>query len=99
MDRPVIQQIGRNRYRLAHQDDGACVFLDKKGLCRIHAKFGEPAKPLACRVYPYAVHPAGQQQLTVSLRFSCPSVVQNLGPAVASQRVELDQLSREIVAG
>ncbi|MEO2013086.1 MAG: YkgJ family cysteine cluster protein [Fuerstiella sp.] len=99
MARPVIQQIARNRYRLAHQDDGACVFLDEHGLCRIHAKFGEPAKPLACRVYPYAVHPAGEKELTVSLRFSCPSVVQNLGPAVASQTAALGQLSREIVTG
>ena len=99
MVRPVIQQIARNRYRLAHQDDGACVFLDEHGLCRIHAKFGEPAKPLACRVYPYAVHPAGTQKLAVSLRFSCPSVVQNLGPSVASQTAALGQLSREIVKG
>ncbi|MDG1894215.1 MAG: YkgJ family cysteine cluster protein [Fuerstiella sp.] len=97
--RPVIQQIGRNRYRLAHQDDGACVFLDDGGLCRIHAKFGESAKPLACRVYPYAVHPAGPNELAVSLRFSCPSVVQNLGPSVASQRAAIVPLSHEIVAG
>lgn len=99
MERPVIQKIGRNRYRLAHQDDGACVFLDERGLCRIHAKHGEPAKPLACRVYPYAVHPAGPGKLAVSLRFSCPSVVQNLGPSVDSQNTAIGQLSREIVAG
>jgi lysine-N-methylase len=99
MERPVIQRIARNRYRLAHQDDGACVFLDERGLCRIHAKHGEPAKPLACRVYPYAVHPAGPRKLAVSLRFSCPSVVRNLGPSVDSQSAAIGQLSREIVAG
>ena len=49
------------RYRLGHQADGACVFLDERGLCRIHAKFGEQAKPLACRIYPYAFHPAGKK--------------------------------------
>src|SRR5262245_45350268 len=53
--------------RLAHQPDGACVFLNEQGLCRIHAKFGEEAKPLACRIYPYAFHPAGNK-LAVSLR-------------------------------
>lgn len=99
MERPIIQKIGKGRYRLAHQDDGACVFLDDKGLCRIHAKFGEPAKPLACRVYPYAYHPSGAENLTVSLRFSCPSVVRNLGAGVESQRGELTTLGREIVAG
>ena len=36
----------KKRYRLGHQPDGACVFLDEKGLCKIHAKFGEAAKPL-----------------------------------------------------
>lgn len=96
MDRPVIQKIGHDRYRLAHQDDGACVFLDDEGLCRIHAKFGEPAKPLACRVYPYAYHPAGHR-LAVSLRFSCPSVVQNLGQPVTDQSATLQQLGAQIV--
>lgn len=99
MDRPLVQRISKGRYRIAHQDDGACVFLDDKGLCRIHARFGEPAKPLACRVYPYAYHPAGKENVTVSLRFSCPSVVRNAGNSVESQRTELAALGREIVSG
>lgn len=98
MERPVIQKIGRGRFRLAHQHDGACVFLDDKGFCRIHAKFGEAAKPLACRVYPYAFHPAGHG-LSVSLRFSCPSVVQNRGNAVDDQRSDLQQLASKVVSG
>ncbi|MEZ6130180.1 MAG: YkgJ family cysteine cluster protein [Planctomycetaceae bacterium] len=98
MDRPVIRKIAPGRYRLAHQADGACVFLDEQGLCRIHARFGEAAKPLACRVYPYACHPAGGR-LAVSLRFSCPSVVQNLGLAVSTQQPDLQRMASEIVAG
>ena len=94
-DRPLIVAHG-DRFRLNHQADGACVFLDEKGLCRIHAKFGEAAKPLACRAYPYAVHPSGNS-VTVSLRFSCPSVVQNLGEPVAQQRKTLEALAHEIV--
>ena len=94
-DRPLIVAHGTG-YRLSHQADGACVFLDEQGLCRIHAKFGESAKPLACRVYPYAVHPSGNS-VTVSLRFSCPSVVQNLGSPVAQQRQTLEELSKLIV--
>lgn len=98
MDRPVIQKLGPGRYRLAHQADGACVFLDDAGLCRIHARFGEAAKPLACRVYPYAYHPAGDR-LAVSLRFSCPSVVQNLGSEVLSQQAALQKLGSEVISG
>ncbi|MEJ7592730.1 MAG: YkgJ family cysteine cluster protein [Planctomycetaceae bacterium] len=94
-DRPLIVALGTD-FRLNHQADGACVFLDERGLCRIHAKFGEAAKPLACRAYPYAVHPSGSS-VTVSLRFSCPSVVQNLGEPVAQQRQTLEDLAREFV--
>ncbi|HVV99421.1 MAG TPA: YkgJ family cysteine cluster protein, partial [Planctomycetaceae bacterium] len=88
--------IWKKRYRLAHRADGGCVFLDEKGLCRIHAKFGEPAKPLACRIYPYAFHPAGKQ-VTVSLRFSCPSVVANRGTPLTENQKELKQLERLVV--
>lgn len=94
-DRPLIARHG-TAWRLNHRDDGACVFLNEQGLCRIHARFGEPAKPLACRTYPYAVHPAGPN-VTVSLRFSCPSVTQNVGRAVTEQRSSLEQLAAEIV--
>jgi lysine-N-methylase len=82
--RPIFERVGilpwSKWYRLGHQPDGACVFLDERGLCRIHAKFGEAAKPLACRIYPYAFHPAGRK-VVVSLRFSCPSVAANRGRA------------------
>ena len=97
--RPLVEPLGKGTYRIAHQDDGACVFLDEHGLCRIHAKFGEAAKPLACRVYPYAFHPAGGDKLAVSLRFSCPSVVQNLGPSISEQQTDLQKMGGEIVAG
>jgi len=94
-DRELIVSHG-TQWRLNHQDDGACVFLDHNGLCRIHAKFGEVAKPLACRLYPYAIHPAGHM-VTISLRFSCPSVVQNLGELVTSCRSSIEALSKEVV--
>jgi len=86
----------KKRYRLAHREDGACVFLDERGLCRIHARFGEAAKPLACQVYPYALHPAGKR-VTVSLRFSCPSVVANRGKPLTEKRSELKEIERLVV--
>jgi lysine-N-methylase len=89
-------RVGKAWHRLAHKPDGGCVFLDEKGLCRIHARFGEPAKPLACRIYPYAFHPAGDR-VTIGLRFSCPSVVANLGQPVAKQRGDLQELARQVV--
>src|SRR5580704_10984888 len=99
-DRPFLVKIGpfpwSKRHRLAHQPDGACVFLNERGLCRIHAKFGEAAKPLACRIYPYAFHPAGKK-VTVSLRFSCPSVAANRGERVAAQERDLTTLERLVV--
>lgn len=87
---------GKRTYRLAQQADGACVFLDEQGLCRIHGKFGEPAKPLACRIYPYAFHPKGDG-VAVSLRFSCPSVTQNLGKSVSRQQREVREIAELVV--
>src|SRR5258708_3959486 len=84
------------RYRLAHRPDGACIFLDERGLCRVHAKFGEQAKPLACRLYPYVFHPAGKK-IVVSLRFSCPSVVGNRGRSLTDQKDDLKALERLVV--
>jgi lysine-N-methylase len=86
----------KKRYRLAHRADGACVFLNEQGLCRIHAKFGEPAKPLPCQLYPYAFHPGGRK-VAVSLRFSCPSVVANRGKPVEQQRDALKSLAAQVV--
>ncbi len=85
-----------NDFRLGHQDDGACVFLDAAGRCRIHAKFGEEAKPLACRLYPLVIHPAGEK-LVVGLRFSCPSAVANRGQPLAGQGAGIQKLAGLVV--
>jgi lysine-N-methylase len=63
---------------LNHRPDGACVFLDDDARCRIHAKFGAAAKPLACRVYPFLLVPAGDHW-RVGLRYACPSAAANDG--------------------
>lgn len=85
-----------NGFRLGHQNDGACMFLDPTGRCRIHAKFGEAAKPLACRLYPLVIHPAGKK-LVVGLRFGCPSATANRGKPLAQQQAELQTLARLVV--
>jgi lysine-N-methylase len=96
---PVVSFAGppwKRRYRLAHRADGACVFLNEQGLCRIHAKFGEQAKPLPCQLYPYVFHPGGRK-VAVSLRFSCPSVVANRGMPVGKQLDALKALAAQVV--
>lgn len=97
---PLFVKAGGSRakpqMRIAHQPDGACLFLDEKGLCKIHAEFGEEAKPLACRVYPYAFHPNGNK-ITVSLRFSCPSVVENKGQSTVQNQAEILKIAKDVV--
>ena len=87
---------GINQYRLAHQASGACVFLDAAKRCRIHAKFGEAAKPLACRLFPLLVYPAGKKVL-VGLRFSCPSAAANQGKLLAERAGEVSRLAQEVL--
>jgi lysine-N-methylase len=89
---------GLNYFRLGHKEDGSCVFLDAAGRCKIHAKFGEPAKPLACRLYPFAIHPAGKK-LLVGLRFSCPSAAANRGKPMAEHTADVVKLVREFLPG
>ena len=84
---------GLAQFRLGHQANGACVFLEPSGRCRIHAKFGEAAKPLACRLFPFVIHPAGQK-LLVGLRFSCPSGAKNEGLPLAERAAEIPKLAR-----
>ena len=85
-----------NGFRLGHKSDGACVFLDPSGRCRIHAKVGEEAKPLACRLYPFVIHPAGKK-LVVGLRFNCPSAVANRGRPLLEHRAEIQKLAKLVV--
>src|SRR5262249_22036867 len=63
-NRPIFVRVsgrlwGPKRYRLYHHEDGRCLFLSDEGRCRIHERFGADAKPLACRVFPFALVPAG----------------------------------------
>ena len=73
------------QYFMAHQPDGACVFLDANNRCRIHARFGEAAKPLGCRVFPFAFYPTGERTVGLGLRFDCPSIAANRGAPIPDQ--------------
>ena len=90
-------KIGRG-WALNKQPDGACVFLDEQNRCKIHAKFGEAAKPLACRIFPFSVRPVrGAWQ--GSLRFDCPSVTGSEGEPIGGHRGWLQELVRTLDHG
>jgi len=84
------------RFFLRHHSDGACVFLDAAGRCRIHSRFGEPAKPRGCRLYPLTLHPVAGK-LVVGVRFSCPSAAANRGKPLSEQRSALNELAGLVV--
>ena len=59
--------------RLRRRDDGACIFLGEESQCRLHEHFGEEAKPLMCRLYPFGFYPMGDR-VAVDVAFSCRAV-------------------------
>lgn len=95
---PLFKKYGswfRPKYRLAQVAGDRCIFLDEKGLCRIHAKFGIMAKPFACRLYPYILVPAGDHW-RVSMRFACPSAAANKGRNLVQSLPEIEQMAQEL---
>jgi lysine-N-methylase len=80
---------------LNHREGGACVFLDENNRCRIHGEFGSAAKPLACRVYPFMLIPAGSHW-QVGLRFACPSSVQDTGKPLNEHLPDVRQYALEL---
>ncbi len=74
--------------------NGACLFLDPDGLCRIHRRLGAPAKPLVCRLFPYRFvwTPDG---VLVGLQTECRDILRaSLGRPVREQEADL----REVLA-
>lgn len=80
---------------LNHRPDGACVFLGDDDRCRIHAKFGAAAKPLACRIYPFLLVPAGDHW-RVGLRFACPSAAANDGRPLDQHLPEVREYAAQL---
>lgn len=85
---PTVYDPSMGGYRMNHTADGACVLLGPDNRCRIHAKFGSAAKPMACRVYPFVLVPAGDHW-RLGIRFSCPSAAENKGRPLADHAADL----------
>lgn len=87
-----------SEFYLNHRADGACVFLGADNLCRIHAKHGAEAKPLACRVYPLLLVPAGDHW-KLGLRMACPSAADNKGGPLTGHMGEARAFAASLEAG
>ena len=61
-------------------------------IARLNALGKESAKPLACRLYPLVIHPAGKTVM-VGVRFSCPSAAANSGKPLTEQAAEIARLA------
>jgi len=85
--------LGR-RYRLNKRSDGSCIFLMDDGLCRIHKDYGEPAKPLVCRMFPYQLVPMDRTAV-VTLRRYCPSVATDRGQPLVEQMATVRALAEQ----
>jgi lysine-N-methylase len=85
---------GRTLYRLAHNPDGACVFLDPEGRCRLHAESGRGAKPFACRLYPFVPTPS-PSGMRLDLRADCPSVAANRGRSLNVHEGQVSAMAAE----
>ncbi len=85
----------RGAHFLRQRDDGACVFLQPDGLCRVHAEFGFDEKPLACRVFPFSFAPQ-PGEARVGISFACQSVRENRGAPLGSHLEDLRRFQSKL---
>lgn len=83
-------------FRIRSREDGSCGFLSSDNRCRLHEELGEAAKPLTCRMFPFAFHAAGGATVATA-SFGCPTVTANVGDPVAEgpQRLAIERLRDE----
>lgn len=76
---------------LKKRPDGGCVHLQADGLCAIHARFGETAKPLMCQRFPY-LEVASDEAVWATANFACKAVREDHGPALSASVPTLERL-------
>lgn len=91
LDRPPYIRFGRSLV-LNHRPNGDCVFLTPDNLCRIHAEFGYPEKPLSCQLFPFSIEPEGQG-FRVTVRFDCPAMAKSVGRPLAAHRSDVARIT------
>ena len=85
----------RGVHFLRQKPDGACIFLEADGRCRVHADHGFNEKPIACRMFPFNLAPDGRGP-HAGLNFACVSVRRNAGATLDSHATDLKRALREI---
>lgn len=90
---PVVEFRGQSYLR--QREDGACVFLQEDGRCRIHAEHGLEAKPLACQFFPFILAPQ-EHEARVAISFACRSVQENRGAPLASHLREVRAMAAQV---
>ena len=88
---PVPGEPRSGRLALARRPDGACVYLGSKNQCRIHETFGEAAKPLLCRLYPFGFLAVGER-VAVDVSFACRAVSLDQGEPLSRRVPEWTRL-------
>jgi len=81
------------------KDDGGCVFLDDRGVCRMHKRFGFERKALTCRGYPFNIVSTFKGEVSVLARMDCSSVVDDCGPEIRAQEKDIEKLVSELRFG
>jgi lysine-N-methylase len=95
---PIVKKLtffGSQRV-LNQRPDGSCLFLTDDKRCRIHAEFGEPAKPWACRMFPYQVSPVGDE-FRVTMRRTCPSAAADRGRSLQEHLPFIKELAPKAI--
>jgi len=82
----------RGQTFLRQRDDGACIFWQEDGRCRIHAEFGLEEKPVACQMFPFSLVPI-EGGAAMGLNFACQSVLENRGAKLGSHGDDLRRMA------
>jgi len=84
--------------RQVPERNNACIFLDDRGLCSIHARQGIEYKPDPCQIFPHVVThvPNGPPRLT--MRLNCETMHQTFetGPLTVQDREEVLRISKTL---
>lgn len=80
---------------LRQREDGGCIFLGDDGKCRIHARHGLEAKPVACQLFPFSFAP-GPRGAQIGVNFACVSVRRSAGGALATHEAEVRRLQAAV---
>jgi lysine-N-methylase len=76
--------------------DDKCIFQGDDELCIIHKLYGEPAKPLACRMFPMNISLWNDGSSSVSFRHQCLAVSEHKGKGITKQLNVVKRLIAEV---